>query len=156
MPGRPTAAWRTPSWRSPESGSRKTKRRKKNDRKYASMGAERVRRLHRAAEEPLPPLLGLGGGLAALQPGERAQHRLPGGRSVDARPRTGPGRPAPDAALLAGGCAALDLPVAGVLRDLLRHHLGTLGGDDRVHLHGADQAADPSAGRVGRFIALWD
>src|SRR5439155_11826808 len=134
-----TAAWRTPSWRSPASGSRKTKRRKKNDGKYASLGAERVGRLHRAAEEPLPTLLGVGSGLAALQPGQRAQHRLPGGRSVDARPRTGPGGPAPDAALPAGGGAALDLPVPGVLRDLLRNHLGAVGGDDRIHLHGAHQ-----------------
>src|SRR5438132_8522822 len=124
MPARPRAAWRTPSWRSPASGSRKTKRRKRNDRKYAPLGAERVRRLHRAAEESLPSLLGLGSGLAALQPGQRTQHRLSRGGALDPGPREGPGRAAPDAAIPAGGGAALDLPVAGVLRDLLRHHLG--------------------------------
>src|SRR5438132_8975583 len=156
MPARPRAAWRTPSWHSPASGSRKTKRRKKNDRKYASLGAERVRRLHRAAEESLPALLGVGVGLVALQPGQRAQHWLPRGRSIDAWPREGPGRPAPDAALSAGGRAALDLPVAGVLRDLLRHYMGAVGGDDRVHLHGSHKAADSPAGRLGCFIALWD
>src|SRR2546423_2817759 len=134
MLARPTAAWRTRSWRSPASGSRKTKRRKRNDRKYAPLGAERVRRLHRAAEESLPALLGVGVGLAALQPGERAEHRLSRGGAVDPGPRAGPGRPAPDAALPSGRGAALDVPVAGVLRDLLRHHMGTVGGDGRVHL----------------------
>src|SRR5437588_8057576 len=126
MPARPRAAWRTPSWHSPASGSRKTKRRKRNDRKYAPLGAKRVRRLHRAAEESLPALLGVGVGLAALQPGQRAEHRLPRGGVVDAGPRAGPGRPAPDTALPAGRSAALDLPVAGVLRDLLRHPPGAV------------------------------
>src|SRR2546422_4302740 len=130
MPARPTAAWRTPSWRSPASGSRKTKRRKRNDGKYAAMGAERVRRLHRAAEESLPSLLGLGGGVAALQPGQRAEHRLPRGRSIHTWARAGTGEPAPDAALPARRSPALDLSVAGVLRNRLRHHLGALGGDD--------------------------
>src|SRR2546430_11458990 len=129
MRARPTAAWRTPSWRSPASGSRKTGI-WKYDRKHASVGAQRLHRLHREAEKPLPSLLGLGGGVAAIQPGQRAQHRLPRGRSLDAWPRTGPGRPAPDTALPAGRGAALDLPVAGVLRDFLRHHLVAVGGYD--------------------------
>src|SRR5438132_10953922 len=109
MPARPRAAWRTPSWHSPASGSRKTKRRQRNDRKYAPLGAERVRRLYRAAEESLPALLGVGVGLAALQPGQRAEHRLPCGGVFDVGPRAGPGRPAADTALPAGGVYCLYL-----------------------------------------------
>src|SRR5712671_5024775 len=124
MPASPTAASRMPSWRSRGSVSKRTRRRKRNDRTIPSLGAERVRRLHREAEEPLPALLGVGGGLAALQPGQRAQHRLPRGRALDPWSRAGTGEPAPDAALPAGGGAALDLSVVGVLRNLLRHHLG--------------------------------
>src|SRR5947209_2702683 len=116
----------------------------RNERRSSAWRAARTVRLRRTAAPRVQALLGVGGRLALLQPGQRPFDRVPGvGAGQPWRERTRL-RPAPRAAVPAHRRAAVGLPLARVHGGGVRDRLGAMGRHHRVHVHGARAARHAS------------
>ena len=96
--------------------------------------------VHRAADEPVEALLGVGAGVAGVRRGEHAGrhvHRHAGRRERASRTQAQVERAG---AVPADRHAGLGVPVGGARRHLAGDLVGALGRDDRAHADGAGRA----------------